>query len=122
MSVPSMWGRLTTCAAVDYRRWSGANGAGGRLTIGRSLPSCPTSASFLSPQGVARHPTNRILNLKGLNLVSHPTQEEGRQPPAQNAPPPEGTGAPAARQNRARLPADAHRQTVQSGPAGRPQV
>src|SRR5450759_917903 len=33
---------LTTCAAVDYRRRPAANAAVGRLTIGRSLPSCPT--------------------------------------------------------------------------------
>src|ERR1035437_1184118 len=40
--VPSMWGRLATCAAVGYRRRSAANALVGRLTIGRSLPSCPT--------------------------------------------------------------------------------
>src|ERR1035441_7283346 len=41
-----MWVRLTTCAAVDYRRRSPADAAVGRLTIGRTqrvpLPSCPT--------------------------------------------------------------------------------
>src|ERR1039458_10762115 len=37
-----MWGRLSTCAAVGYRRRMAANAAVGRLTIGRSLPSCPT--------------------------------------------------------------------------------
>src|SRR5450759_3310316 len=41
-----MWGRLATCAAVDYRRRSDASAGvpsgSGRLTIGRSLPSCPT--------------------------------------------------------------------------------
>src|ERR1035437_9693258 len=38
----AVWGRLLTCAAVGYRRRSDANAAVGRLTIGRSLPSCPT--------------------------------------------------------------------------------
>src|ERR1019366_9641298 len=42
-----MWGRLTTCAAVDYRRRSAANEAGGRLTIGPSLPSCPTRSRLV---------------------------------------------------------------------------
>src|SRR5450756_2946483 len=37
-----MWGRLTTCTAVGYRRRPAANVAVGRLSIGRSLPSCPT--------------------------------------------------------------------------------
>src|ERR1019366_8339212 len=45
-SEASMWGRLTTCAAVDYRRRSPADAAVGRLPIGRTqrvpLPSCPT--------------------------------------------------------------------------------
>src|ERR1017187_7335087 len=45
--VPSMWGRLATCAAVGYRRRPAANAGvrsgSGRLTTGRSLPSCPTS-------------------------------------------------------------------------------
>ena len=40
--LPPMWGRLATCAAVDYRRRSVTSVAVGRLTIGRSLPSCPT--------------------------------------------------------------------------------
>jgi ABC-type lipoprotein release transport system permease subunit len=50
-----MWGRLTTCAAVDYRRRSAANAAVDRLTIGRSLPS-PTrsqpvcNTAVLTPQ------------------------------------------------------------------------
>src|ERR1035441_5936195 len=39
----SLWGRLATCAAVGYRRRTAANEAVGRLTIGRSLPSCPTT-------------------------------------------------------------------------------
>ena len=47
--VPSMWGRLPTCAAVGYRRRSAANVAVGRLTIGRSLPSCPTTRLALAP-------------------------------------------------------------------------
>src|ERR1039458_841739 len=34
--VPSMWGRLATCAAVGYRRRPAAN-------AGVPLPSCPTS-------------------------------------------------------------------------------
>src|SRR5450759_2527383 len=45
-TTPPMWGRLATCAAVDYRRRSDANAGvpsgSGRLTIGRSLPSGPT--------------------------------------------------------------------------------
>src|ERR1019366_8510475 len=48
--VRSMWGRLTTCAAVDYRRRPAANAAVGRLTIGRSLPSCPTRRVYLAMQ------------------------------------------------------------------------
>src|SRR5450759_567011 len=43
-NVASMWGRLITCAAVDYRRRAVANAEVGRLTIGRSLPSCPTTS------------------------------------------------------------------------------
>jgi hypothetical protein len=46
--VPLMWGRLVTCAAVDYRRRSAARAAVGRLTIGRSLPSCPTTSLALA--------------------------------------------------------------------------
>src|ERR1019366_7584990 len=46
LRVPSMWGRLLTCAAVGYRRRSAANAGvpsgSGRLTIGRSLASRPT--------------------------------------------------------------------------------
>ena len=42
MSLCYVWGRLTTCAAVGYRRRSAAHAAVGRLTIGRSLSSCPT--------------------------------------------------------------------------------
>src|ERR1022692_2834571 len=45
--VTLMWGRLTTCAAVDYRRRFAASAAVGRLTIGRSLPSCPTTLALL---------------------------------------------------------------------------
>src|ERR1019366_13509 len=40
---PVLGGRLATCAAVAYRRRTAANAAVGRLTIGRSLPSCPTT-------------------------------------------------------------------------------
>src|ERR1019366_5190278 len=43
------WGRLLTCAAVGYRRCPvqsrGVPSGSGRLTIGRSLASCPTSES-----------------------------------------------------------------------------
>src|ERR1019366_8652908 len=63
---PGMWGRLITCAAVDYRRRPPANAGvpsgSGRLTIGCSLTSCPTRSqpvcntaascpSKLHPQG-----------------------------------------------------------------------
>jgi hypothetical protein len=46
--VPSLWGRLATCARPQggtpvYRRWPAANAAVGRLTIGRNLPRCPAS-------------------------------------------------------------------------------
>src|ERR1039458_9844512 len=63
--VPSMWGRLPTCAAVGYRRRSAAKAAVGRLTIGRSLPSCPTrfhlpvrapAQFFMKFRGPAAHP------------------------------------------------------------------
>ena len=37
-----MWGRLAACAAVGYRRSVEQAHAVGRLTIGCSLPSCPT--------------------------------------------------------------------------------
>ena len=51
-TVPLVWGRLTTCAAVDYRRRPVANGAVGRLTIGRTqrvpLTSCPTRSQPVS--------------------------------------------------------------------------
>src|ERR1035441_10044560 len=46
----AMWGRLSTCAAVGYRRGPVADAEVGRLTIGRSLPSCPTRAHHLSSQ------------------------------------------------------------------------
>src|ERR1019366_6049351 len=39
------WGRLTTCAAVGYRRRFAAHAAVGRLTIGRSLSSSPTRSA-----------------------------------------------------------------------------
>src|ERR1019366_5963011 len=55
---PSMWGRLTTCAAVDYRRRSAADAGvpsgSGRLTIGRSLPSCPTWSQAISEASYPR--------------------------------------------------------------------
>src|ERR1019366_7244543 len=44
----SLWGRLATCAAVVYRRRTAANAAVGRLTIGRSLPSCPTKGALVN--------------------------------------------------------------------------
>src|ERR1035437_8493747 len=50
-----MWGRLITCAAVDYRRRSPANAAVGRLTIGRSLPSCPTRSQPACNTGALCH-------------------------------------------------------------------
>jgi hypothetical protein len=40
-----MWGRLAACAAVGYRRSVVQARAVGRLTIGCSLPSCPTPSS-----------------------------------------------------------------------------
>src|SRR5450759_3984266 len=51
-----MWGRLPTCAAVDYRRSSAANAAVGRLPIGRRIPSCPTTSNQdLFPHRDAAH-------------------------------------------------------------------
>ena len=38
------WGRMQSCEAVDYRRRPATGSPRGRLTIGRSLPSWPTSS------------------------------------------------------------------------------
>ena len=61
--VPSMWGRLTTCAAVGYRRWPAASAAVGRLTIGRTqrvpLLRCPTSLTVALVLAIACVPVVR---------------------------------------------------------------
>src|ERR1039458_605822 len=55
MTACAMWSRLSTCAAVGYRRRPTADAEVGRLTIGRSLPSCPTSAQHPSSQHLLVH-------------------------------------------------------------------
>src|ERR1022692_2819481 len=44
----ALWSRLTTCAAGGYRRRTAARAIVGRLTIGRSLTSCPTMGGLVS--------------------------------------------------------------------------
>src|ERR1019366_7765072 len=62
-----MWGRLPTCAAVDYRRRPVPHAAVGRLTIGRSLPSCPTNLPRRLYLGLGQVADDQVL----LYLVYH---------------------------------------------------
>src|ERR1035441_421964 len=60
-----MWGSLAACAAVGYCRRPlparRAPSGSGRLTIGRSLPSCPTRAPDRSDSlGVSPHMVETI--------------------------------------------------------------
>src|ERR1035438_4185184 len=63
----SSWGRLSTCAAVGYRRCPvparGIPSGSGRLTIGRSLPNCPTTESHppFPPKPLSTHARARCL-------------------------------------------------------------
>jgi len=68
-----MWGRLAACAAVGYRRSVVQARAVGRLTIGCSLPSCPTLI-LPQPRVHLRSDSSRFLmNPFGLHFyVAHP--------------------------------------------------
>src|SRR5208282_507974 len=59
--------RLPACAAVDYRRCVVQTRAVGRLTIGRSLPSCPTPSSPSIVYTYAQIPAVFLLNRFGLH-------------------------------------------------------
>src|ERR1035438_4258103 len=60
MAAETLWGRLPTCAAVDYRRPSVANAAESRLTIGRRLPTCPTELHACHSSGVSEEPLEEL--------------------------------------------------------------
>src|SRR5450759_3381283 len=67
-----MWGRLTTCAAVDYRRSPAANAAGRRWTIGSSLPSCPTrsQSAYVFSLGPSMTPVTRS---RRIDIIANPS-------------------------------------------------
>jgi hypothetical protein len=81
-----MWGRLAACAAVVYRRspvqTRGVPSGSGRLPIGRSLPSCPTTVSPAWRRTYAQIQAVLLMNRVGIHFcavhpaLGHPGQSQ----------------------------------------------